>query len=92
MNNEQVQKWELYDKIVGRAESIMGRQTKGLNRLSLLMDIELADQKFKLRLQEWLDSDNDNFAHDWIGIQKNINRQNKTFEKHFIPRFAQGGN
>lgn len=86
--NKQVQKWGLYDKIVSRAEDIMGRETKGPNRLSLLMDIELADQKFKLRLQEWLDSDKENFAHDWVGIQKNINRQNKTFSEHFIPRFA----
>lgn len=91
MDKEQMQRWELYNKIVGRAENIMGRNLSGLNRLSLLMDVELADHRFHLRLQDWLDSDDRNFAHDWVGIQKNIDRQKKLFDKTFVPRFAEGG-
>lgn len=91
MNNEQVQRWELYDKIVGRAENMMGVKYVDVSRLSLLMDIELADQKFHLCLQDWLEADEENFVHDYNGIHNHIDRQTKTFDKHFIPRFAKGG-
>lgn len=91
MDKEQVQKWKLYDKIVARAEAQMGRKYAGLSRLSLLMDIELADQKFHLRLKDWLESDELNFTHDWNGIHNHIDRQKKVFDKTFVPRFAEGG-
>lgn len=90
MTNKQVQRWELYNKIVERYEKQTGHNPKGMKRLSLLMDIETADQKFHLRLQEWLEADDWNFAHDWNGIHTNLNRQTKTFENNFIPRFAEG--
>lgn len=56
-----------------------------------MMDIESADKKFNLRLDDWLNSDNFNFAHDFIGIKDNINRENgfpATDFGFFIPRFV----
>lgn len=61
------------------------------DRLSALMDIESADNKFNLRLDDWLEADKFNFTHDFIGIRENINRSAGFPAKDFgmfIPRFA----
>lgn len=42
-------------------------------------------------LMNWIDADDFNFAHDFIGIKYNINRENgfpATDFGFFIPRFA----
>ena len=79
------EKYIKYDQVVKRAESL-GIFTG--ERISTLMDIENADFKFNLKLDEWLKSDDDNFAHDYCGIVNNINRISKDFGD-FIPRFAE---
>ena len=79
-------RYELYAKICDRAE---GRGYYG-DRLSLMMDIESADKKFNLRLEELLNADDFNFFHDIKGIMENIVRD--TFPATdfglFVPRFA----
>lgn len=59
-------------------------------RITLLMDIESADKKFNLRLDDWLNADEFNFAHDLYGIMNNIVRD--TFPATdfglFVPRFV----
>lgn len=59
-------------------------------RISLLMDIESADQKFNIRLDDWLKADKFNFAHDILGIIDNINRTESPTNDFgfFVPRFA----
>lgn len=55
-----------------------------------MMDIESADLKFHLRLDDWLKADDFNFAHDFFGIRDNIVRNefpSKDFG-FFIPRYA----
>lgn len=78
------EKYIKYDQIVKRAESL--GIFKG-ERISALMDVESADLKFNLKLDEWLKSDDDNFIHDYCGIANNINRTSKDFGD-FVPRFA----
>ena len=59
--------------------------------VSVMMDIESADLKFNLRLDEWFRADDFNFAHDFTGIRNNINRENgfpATDFGFFVPRFA----
>lgn len=58
------------------------------DKMSLLMDLEVATEKFNLRLEELSNADAFNFAHDICGIQNNINRVTKEFENFFIPRFS----
>lgn len=55
-----------------------------------MMDIESADLKFNLRLDDWFASDDFNFAHDFAGIVNNIVRKRFPSEDfgHFVPRFA----
>lgn len=66
-------------------------EKKGLllfDRLSLIMDIQVAHEQFELRLDDLLKADDLNFAHDIIGIQKFIDRQTKKIGEHFLPRYA----
>ena len=80
------ERMELYVKICEKAEK---RGYDG-DRLTLLMDIESADKKFNLRLEEMLADDGYDFVHDIQGIIDNINRDTfpATDFGFFIPRFA----
>ena len=42
-----------------------------------------------LKLEELLNADDVNFAHDVSGITNNLNRQTGQLENHFVPRYAQ---
>jgi len=84
MNKE---RYVMYVKICERAEK------EGISRgerMGSLMDIESADKKFNLSLDEWLKADKFNFAHDFCGIQNTINRTSfpATDFGLFVPRFA----
>ena len=74
----------MYVKIAQRAE---GMNLYSGERFTFLMDIEHADNDFNLRLEDLLNADDFNFAHDVVGIVNNINRDTKDFG-FFVPRFA----
>jgi hypothetical protein len=72
-------------KIAERADE------KGLlmfDRLSVIMDIEAVHAEIGLRLEELLNADDANFAHDIVGIQQNVDRVNKMLTNCFLPRYA----
>lgn len=76
----------MYGKIAERAEE-MGIYNG--ERITLMMDIENADNQFNMRLEDWLEADNFNFAHDIVGIVNNIDRSKYPAEiNRFLPRFA----
>ena len=52
------------------------------------MDIMNADDQFNLDFEDWLTADDENFAHDFIGIQTHMNRETMRCENFFVPRFA----
>lgn len=83
-----MERLEVILKIVLRAER-MGLMV--FDKLSLVMDLEYADQEFGLRLEELLNADDLNFTHDVCGIQRHLNRQTKKMEDCFVPRFASSG-
>ena len=58
------EKFMMYVKIAERAEELGIYDGK---RSTLLMDIESADEYFNMRLEDWLNADNFNFAHDVVG-------------------------
>ena len=60
------------------------------DRMSLIMDIENVHNEIGLKLAEWLNADDLNFAHDIVGIQQNVDRVNKKLTNHFLPRYAKG--
>ena len=61
-----------YVKICERAERM---KIDTGDRMGALMDIESADKKFNMRLDDWLQADDFNFAHDYCGIQNNKTRR-----------------
>lgn len=79
------EKFMMYVKLAQRAEG-MGIYLG--ERFSLLKDIENADKIFNLNLEDWLNADDFNFAHDIVGIVNNIDRANPTDFGFFVPRFA----
>ena len=80
-------KFMMYVKIAQRAE---GMDLYNGERMTFLMDLESADSKFDLRLEDLLSADDLNFAHDITGIVNNINRSNfpSTDFNLFVPRYA----
>ncbi|MBS7576951.1 MULTISPECIES: hypothetical protein [unclassified Enterococcus] len=82
MNRE---KMNLISEIVERAEK------EGLllfDRIGLIIDLKLAVKHFDLKLNDLLNADSENFTHDIVGIQNNIDRENKIFDSMFLPRFS----
>lgn len=79
------ERFMMYVEIAKRAEEM--QIYKG-ERFTLLMDLEHADNAFNLRLEDLLNADNFNFAHDVVGIVNNINRETKDFGL-FVPRYAE---
>lgn len=86
-NKEYRERYKKYVKIAERAEK---EDLYNGDRKSLLMDIESADLKFNLRLDDWLKADEFNFAHDLYGIINNIVRNDfpATNFGYFVPRFV----
>ena len=81
---------ERYQKYIEIAKIAENEGLSNVERINLLMDIESADQKFHLRIDDWLKADKFNFSHDLYGIMNNINRNEfpaKDFG-FFIPRFS----
>ena len=86
-NKEYMERYKKYVKIAERAEK---ECLYNGDRLNLLMDIESADLRFNLRLDDWLKADEFNFVHDLYGIINNIVRNDfpATNFGYFVPRFA----
>ena len=81
---------ERYMKYVAICERAENEKLYNGERYVLLMDIESADEIFNLRLDDLLQADILNFAHDIYGIMNNINRS--TFPATdfglFVPRYS----
>ena len=83
------EEYELCNKIVERAMK-MGFYKD--NKITAFMDIENAAKYWDMRLEEWLNADDYNFAHDIVGIYENIVREMPVkFTNYFMPRFANEG-
>lgn len=85
-------KCQLISKIADRAIAA------GINlhkeKISLVMDILAADDEFSLSLGDLLTADDQNFYHDILGIQHNLNRHIRKMDNYFVPRYStnqQGG-
>ena len=81
------ERFMMYVEIAKRAEEM---ELYSGERMTLLMDLESADNVFNLRLEDMLKADGFNFAHDVVGIINNINRSEfpaKDFGL-FVPRYA----
>lgn len=82
LNKEQM---ELAMEIVNRAEKLGLMQS---DSLTAIIDLGKATEHFNLRLEDMLNADEFNFAHDFVQIQNDINRDTGKFSGRFVPRFA----
>lgn len=79
-------------KICERAEAKYGNHVNTYGkRVSRLMDLEAADKQFNLRLDELLESDDENFYHDVFGIWRESVRTYPCSFGTFVPRFSGKG-
>lgn len=60
------------------------------DRMSLMMDLENVHEQMNLDLSGLLESDDSNFTHDLIGIQRHFDRATKRMMNCFVPRYARG--
>ena len=73
------QKNKIIDSILDRTDK---HRLLWKDKITLFMDLDNADLDWGL-----LDSfDDDNFYHDIIGIQNNMNRKTGQLDQHFLPR------
>ncbi len=79
------QEFDLIFQIVIRAQK-MGIPIG--DHVTQMMDIDHAHKQFALRLEDWLNANNFDFAHDFCGIQRHMNRTTGKVEGFFLPRFA----
>ncbi len=75
-------------QIASRAVELYSAHGVGLTRLDCMMDIEAVHETIGLKLEELLNADDGNFAHDIGGIDQHLNRETLELEDCFVPRFA----
>lgn len=82
--------FDLIQDIAKRACAIEHRVFGRGDMLRWLMDLSAAHTSVPLRLQELLEADDSNFAHDAFGIRRHLNRDTGQLEGCFTPRYAKG--
>ena len=79
--------------IVAIAKRAEEKDLLRFDRMSLIMDLEFVHgDEGTLRLQDLLNADDYNFAHDVVGIQNHFNRETKKLENLFLPRYTKSAN
>lgn len=79
----------LVHKIVARGVKLCKEQKVPYDKLSMTMDITATIANGNpMRLQQWLEADDFNFAHDLFGIRRYIDRDTGKLTDCFIPRFT----
>ncbi len=94
--NDTKERFELISSICNRAIDVWKKTTHGfasphpsyIDKLSLTMDVEFADQDVGMDLQKLLDFPDGDFFHDMGGIVRHMNRETKKLGDCFMPRCA----
>ena len=74
----------LINKIVNRAINEFGFT----DFIGLSLDLEYTHTKNPLLLNDLLNAGAGNFAHDICGINRHFNRETKSLDNNFLPRFS----
>jgi hypothetical protein len=81
---------EIEAKIADRATEMAYQYNFSyVEKLDIIMDLDACHNNgCPLKLQELLDADDTNFAHDVFGIRSNISRYSGKLENCFLPRYS----
>lgn len=72
-------------KVVNRARSMkLDRGPKSTQ----FIDVSLACYQFEIRIEDWIEAKDGDFAHDFLGIQEYMNRSTGVVGGDFLPKFA----
>ncbi len=86
---ETKEEYMIESKIADRAIAMAKEFGVKYDKLTALMDVSACHcNGCPLKLQELLNADDANFAHDVFGIRANINRETGKLENCFLPRYA----
>lgn len=86
---ETKEEYMIESKIADRAIAMAKQFDVRYEKLTALMDISACHcNGCPIKLQELLNADDTNFAHDIFGIRANINRQTGKLENCFLPRYS----
>lgn len=82
--------FNLICKIADRGLGMAREQGVTVEKMTAVMDIESAHQDCPMNLERFLEADNFNFAHDFFGIRRHLDRTEYpgTLTDCFVPRFA----
>jgi hypothetical protein len=79
----------LIEQIAARASSMYKTYGIKINAEFIASELKIVHNEIcQLRLQELLDADAEDFAHDIAGIHQHINIIDASFREGFSPRFA----
>lgn len=76
--------------LIGQIVHRFRQDNPAIDSMSLFMDIENAHKDTPLGLASLVNAPNEDFYHDVIGINQNINRTTGKLENFFVPRYAKG--
>tara|TARA_R110000823_G_C15592489_1_gene464387 strand:+ start:192 stop:533 length:342 start_codon:yes stop_codon:yes gene_type:complete len=89
IKRDKIEESKIISKIAKRAIADLGFLTS--QHMDLMMDIEFAHEENPIEIDQLLEADIGNFAHDIFGIYRNFNRTTKRMENCFVPRYAMQG-
>ena len=80
-------------EVIGKIAKRAAKMAKGINvtykQIDAMMDIDACHSNgCPLRLQELLEADDTNFAHDVFGIRAHIDRTTGKLQNCFDPRYS----
>ena len=80
---------DLVVKIARRAIAMAEEKNNQYEQITAVMDItDCQNNGAPLKLQELLDADSFNFAHDVFGIRRHIDRHTGHLQNCFLPRYS----
>ncbi len=80
---------ELEAKIAKRAVAMAKKHDIQYDQMTAIMDIDACHSNGNpLKLQELLETDDVNFAHDVFGIRQHIDRITGRLQDCFVPRYS----
>lgn len=82
----------IISKIADRAMAMAEQHGYDYEKIVLVMDLSATHRNgCPLKLQELLDAEATDFAHDVFGIHRHLDRKTGKLLGHFLPRFAKLG-
>lgn len=78
----------IVQKIAARAVTLGTAKGTAIDERQVVSDLVAVHENYQLRLDDLLVADDAGFAHDVFGISENLNRETRTLNDDFCPRYV----